>query len=188
MTRAIFLDRDGTINEDTGYVSRPEDLIIYPWAAEAIRLINQAGLKTIIITNQAGIARGFYSEQTLDDIHNRLTSELARQQARIDAIYYCPHHPDVGDNHYRMACQCRKPSPGLLHKAAKEHRVDLEKSWIVGDKASDINLAPRVSAQSSLVLTGYGRETVANRHLYPCEPVIVAENLLEAVKAILTLG
>ncbi|HEX8183177.1 MAG TPA: D-glycero-beta-D-manno-heptose 1,7-bisphosphate 7-phosphatase [Blastocatellia bacterium] len=182
---AIFIDRDGTINKDTGYVSRPDELIIYPYAAEAVRLVNESGLKAIVITNQSGVARGLYTEETLAAIHDRMTRELAREGARIDAIYYCPHHPEIGDEPYRRACECRKPGPGMLRQAAREHGIDLARSYVIGDKASDMNLATGAGAQGVMVLTGYGRETIANRERWYCEPVIIADNLLEAVKLIL---
>lgn len=182
---AVFLDRDGTINEDIGYVSKPEELIIYPWAAEAIRLINRAGLKTIVVTNQSGVARGMYTEETLGEIHRKLITELSREGARIDAVYYCPHHPRIGDARYKMECECRKASPGMLNQAAREHDLDLAQSFVVGDKASDINLATNAGAKGVLVLTGYGAGTLKERDEWPCEPCIVADNLLDAVKQIL---
>ena len=185
---AIFLDRDGTINEDIGYVSSPDDLIIYPYAARAIRLINDAGLKVIIITNQSGVARRLYDEAVLAQIHERLIQELASDGARIDAIYYCPHHPRIGDAEYRRACQCRKPGPGMLHQAAREHDIDLSRSYVVGDKASDMNLATNAGARGALVLTGYGRQTLANRDEWPCAPEVVADDLLDAVTQILDRG
>ena len=184
-TPAIFIDRDGTINEDTGYVSTPDELIIYPWAAEALRLINESGLKAIVITNQSGVARSLYTEDALRAIHTRMAELLEREGARVDAIYYCPHHPEIGDEQYRRACQCRKPQPGMLEQAAREHDIDLSSSYVIGDKASDMNLAANAGARGALVLTGYGSETLANRERWPCEPAIVADNLLEAVKLIL---
>jgi D-glycero-D-manno-heptose 1,7-bisphosphate phosphatase len=184
-SRAVFIDRDGTLNEDIGYVSAPDELVIYPWAAEAVRLINESGLLTVVITNQSGIARGMYSEATLGSIHSRMIEELARKGARIDAVYYCPHHPDVGDARYRTACECRKPRTGMLDRAAREHDVDLARSFVIGDKASDIKLAENAGARAALVLTGYGRETFAHPDHWPCAPEFVAENLLEAVKRIL---
>jgi D-glycero-D-manno-heptose 1,7-bisphosphate phosphatase len=183
--RAVFVDRDGTLNEDIGYVSTAEELVIYPWAAEAVRLINESGLLTVVITNQSGIARGMYSEPILGSIHSRMIEELARKGARIDAVYYCPHHPEAGDARYRAACECRKPRTGMLDKAAREHDVDLARSFVIGDKASDIKLAENAGARAALVLTGYGRETLAHPDRWPCAPEIVAENLLEAVKRIL---
>ncbi|HXG91827.1 MAG TPA: D-glycero-beta-D-manno-heptose 1,7-bisphosphate 7-phosphatase [Blastocatellia bacterium] len=185
LSQAVFIDRDGTINEDIGYVSNADELIIYPWAAEAIRTVNEAGMKAIVITNQSGIARAMYTEEALAEIHARMVEELARDGARIDAIYYCPHHPRIGDERYRALCECRKPLPGMLHRAAREQAIDLARSYVIGDKASDINLAASVGARSALVLTGYGRETFDNRKQWPCEPDIVADNLLEAVKQIL---
>jgi D-glycero-D-manno-heptose 1,7-bisphosphate phosphatase len=182
---AIFIDRDGTINKDIGYVSSPDELIIYPWAAEAVRLINESEFKAIVITNQSGIARQLYTEETLDAIHERLTYELASEHARIDAIYYCPHHPKIGDERYRRVCECRKPNSGMLRQAAREHDIDLARSYVIGDKASDINLATGAGARGVLVLTGYGRETLAGRGRWPCEPAIIADNLLEAVKLVL---
>ena len=184
-SRAVFIDRDGTLNEDIGYVSAPDELVIYPWAAEAVRLINESGLLTVVITNQSGIARGMYSEATLGSIHSRMIEELARKGARIDAVYYCPHHPDVGNARYRTDCECRKPGTGMLDRAAREHGVDLARSFVIGDKASDIKLAENAGARAALVLTGYGRETLAHPDRWPCAPEIVAETLLEAVKRIL---
>jgi histidinol-phosphate phosphatase family protein len=177
-SRAIFIDRDGTLNEDSGYVSTPEQLILYPWAAEAVRLINTAGFKAIVITNQSGVARGMYTEQTLAEMHSQMIEELARQGARIDAIYYCPHHPDE-------TCACRKPRTGMLDAASRDHDIDLARSFVIGDKASDINVAANAGARAALVLSGYGRETIARPDQWPCEPAIVAENVLEAVRRIL---
>jgi D-glycero-D-manno-heptose 1,7-bisphosphate phosphatase len=178
---AIFIDRDGTINEDTGYVSSPDELIVYPWAAEAIRLINESGFMSIVVTNQSGVARGLYTEDTLALIHGRLIDELGRRHARLDAIYYCPHHPRIGDDRYRLDCECRKPRPGMLLRAAREHRIDLTRSFVIGDKLSDIELARGAGASGALVLTGYGGQTLGRGK----GPGIVADNLLEAVKQIL---
>lgn len=183
--RAFFIDRDGTLNEDIGYVSTPDELILYPWAAEAVRLVNDSGFKAIVITNQSGVARGMYNEETLLAIHERMIEELAREGARIDAVYYCPHHPEVGDDHYRQECDCRKPRTGMLDVAAREHDVDLTRSFVIGDKSSDILLAENAGARGALVLTGYGGETLADPERWPCEPALIAENLLEAVRRIL---
>jgi D-glycero-D-manno-heptose 1,7-bisphosphate phosphatase len=183
--RAFFIDRDGTLNEDIGYVSTPDELVLYPWAAEAVRLVNESGFKAIVITNQSGIARGMYSEQTLGAIHERLIAELARDGARIDAVYYCPHHPEIGAADYRKACDCRKPRTGMLDEAASEYNIELTRSFVIGDKSSDILLAENAGAQSALVLTGYGRETLAHPERWPCQPSFVAENLLLAVRQIL---
>jgi D-glycero-D-manno-heptose 1,7-bisphosphate phosphatase len=185
---AIFMDRDGTINEDIGYVTNVEELTIYPWAAEAVRLINESGMKAIVITNQSGVARGLYTEEALRSIHDRMIEELGSEGARVDGVYYCPHHPEIGEQQYCVACGCRKPEPGMLHRAAREHDIDLARSYVIGDKASDINLASNAGARGVLVLTGYGRGTLEGRDRYPCEPEIVADNLLDAVKQILIRG
>jgi D-glycero-D-manno-heptose 1,7-bisphosphate phosphatase len=183
---AIFLDRDGTINEDIGYASHPDELHIYSFAAEAIRLINQAGFKVIVVTNQSGIARGLYDEAMLAAIHEKLTAELARQGARIDAVYYCPHHPRIGNQTYKKECSCRKPQTAMLEQAAREHHINLAESFVIGDKASDINLATNAGAQGVLVMTGYGSSTLANLERLPCYPAIIGEDLLEAVRLILS--
>ena len=187
-TPAIFIDRDGTINVDSGYVSAPDELVIYPYVAEAVRLINESGFKAIVITNQSGIARRMYSEETLGAIHDRMREELARGGAHIDAIYYCPHHPRVGDERYRKTCDCRKPGTGMLVRAAREHGIDLARSYVIGDKASDINLATNAGARGVLVMTGYGRETLASQDRWPCEPAIIADDLLDGVKRILDIS
>ena len=185
--QAVFIDRDGTLNEDIGYVSRPEQLILYPWSAEAVRLINESGLLAVVITNQSGIARGMYTEKTLAEIHSRMIQELDEHGARIDAVYYCPHHPDVGNHRYRLECDCRKPQPGLLKAAARDHDIDLARSFVIGDKASDMKLAEHTGARAALVLTGYGSETLAHPERWPCAPEIVAENVLEAVRRIIEI-
>ena len=182
---AVFIDRDGTINVDVGYISSPDQLELYPWAAKAVRAINQAGFKVIVVTNQSGVARGFYDEQQLELVHARLVQELEREGACVDGIYYCPHHPRIGEAPYRQDCDCRKPLPGLLLRAAREHGVALERSYVIGDKWSDIGLAKNVGAKSALVLTGYGRETLERADSSAVIPDIVADNLLAAVSCIL---
>jgi D-glycero-D-manno-heptose 1,7-bisphosphate phosphatase len=186
-SRAFFIDRDGTLNEDIGYVSRPDELKLFPWAAQSLRLINEAGFKAIVITNQSGIARGLYDERALEAINSRLIEELAAKGARVDGIYFCPHHPYFGVAPYRANCTCRKPQTGLVDAAAHEQNIDLSGSYVIGDKASDINLAKNAGAQSALVLTGYGRETLDHPERWPCEPDFVGENLLDAVKQILDI-
>ena len=173
------------MNEDIGYVSSREELVLFPWAAEAVRLVNKAGWLAVVITNQSGVARGLYTEETLSSIHSDLIEKLAESGARIDAIYYCPHHPSIGNPQYKRICDCRKPQTGMLERAAEDWNIDLTQSFVIGDKASDIKLAENAAAHGALVLTGYGRETLNNRGRWPCAPEIVAENLLEAVKLIL---
>ena len=152
-TTAVFLDRDDTIIRDTGYLSDPNGIDILPGAAEAIRVLNKSGIPAIIITNQSGIARGFFKEETLEAIHKRITTLLAGQGARIDAIYYCPHHPDGIREEYRLACTCRKPQPGLLLRAAQDFGLDLTHCYLVGDKPIDIETIHKVGGKGILVGT-----------------------------------
>lgn len=186
---AVFIDRDGTISDEVGYVNHPSRYKVFPFAAEAIRQINNAGWLAILVTNQAGVARGYFSEDLIHVVHDLLQAELARGQARLDGIYYCPHHPTVGDAPYRQACDCRKPRPGLVTRAAAEHNIDLARSWMIGDRYSDIELARNANLRSAFVLTGYGRgEWDFSRHKWSewrGEPDILAENLLAAVEGIL---
>ena len=185
MNAAVFLDRDGTINEDAGYVSRPEDLKLYPWAAQAVRAINQSGMKAIVVTNQSGVARGLHTEGDLRVVHDKMIAELAQAGAIIDAVYYCPHHPRFGDSRYGIDCDCRKPKPGLVNLAARELAIDLAASFVIGDKLSDLELALNAGAAPALVLTGYGRETLARLEGSRFRPAIIAADLLEAVDEVL---
>ena len=135
---AVFMDRDGTINEEVSYLSRMEQLRIYPQAYEAIRLINAAGMKAVVITNQSGIARGYFTEDFVRSVHNRINELLGAEGARIDGFYVCPHHPIYGNGIYKQRCQCRKPEPGLLLQAADEMNIDLTRSYMIGDMLKDI--------------------------------------------------
>ena len=149
MKRAVFLDRDGTINREVNYLSRLEQFELLSGVAEAIKTLNQAGWLVVVITNQSGIKRGLFTEETLHSIHNRMIQDLVRQDARLDGIYCCLHHPDDG-------CECRKPSPKLVQDAAADLGIDLAESWFVGDKALDIETGRRAGCRTALVLTGYG--------------------------------
>jgi D-glycero-D-manno-heptose 1,7-bisphosphate phosphatase len=187
--RAVFIDRDGTISEEVGYVNHVSRYRVFPFAAEAIRILNHAGWLAILVTNQAGVARGYFDEKMIERVHEVLTSELARDGAKLDAIYYCPHHPSVGEAPYRMDCDCRKPRPGLILKAAREFELDLAECWMVGDRYSDTELARNARVRSAFVLSGYGRgEWEHQRHGWKYEPDLVADNLLEAAKAITGRG
>lgn len=185
--RAVFMDRDGTISEEVGYVNHVSRYRVFPFAAEAVRTLNEAGWLAVLVTNQAGVARGYFREELIGEVHKVLASELERGGARLDAVYYCPHHPSVGEPPYRFDCDCRKPRPGLLLRAAQELNLDLSRCWMVGDRFGDTELARNAGARSALVLTGYGRgEFEHQSHAWPQRPDLVAENLLEAVKKIVT--
>ena len=186
MKRAVFMDRDGTVSDEVGYLNHVSRLKVFPWSAEAIRAVNDAGLLAVLVTNQAGVARGYFPETMIDDVHARLVDELAAEGARLDAIYYCPHHPTAGDPPYRRDCDCRKPRPGMLLRAAAEHDIDLASSFVVGDKYSDVQLAHGVGAAGVLVMTGYGRgEFEYERDAWPRAPEHVADSLVDAVSWII---
>jgi D,D-heptose 1,7-bisphosphate phosphatase len=158
---AVFLDRDGTINEEIGYMDRLEKLRLIPGAAEAIRLINASGMKTVVVTNQSGVARGIFTESFVAEIHARLGKMLRAEGASLDGIYVCPHHPTEGRGDYLRGCECRKPAPGLLLRAAAELHLDPARSYMVGDTLKDILAGARAGAQGILVRTGYGEEAIA---------------------------
>jgi D-glycero-D-manno-heptose 1,7-bisphosphate phosphatase len=158
---AIFLDRDGTINEEAGYLRRMESLRLLPGAAGAIRRINESGLMAVVVTNQSGIARGLFDEAFVDRVHKRLREMLRAEGALIDAFYFCPHHPTEGRGAYLKICDCRKPAPGMLLLAAEELRIDPSRSYMVGDTLKDIAAGAGVGARGVLVRTGYGEESAA---------------------------
>jgi D-glycero-D-manno-heptose 1,7-bisphosphate phosphatase len=182
---AVFIDRDGTLNVDSGYIADPEDLVVYPSAAQAVRLLNENGLKAIVVTNQSTVARGYCSEAMIDAIHAKLRDELNKQGAHLDAIYYCPHHPEIGEKLYRVQCQCRKPRPGMLHQAEREHNIDLSRSYVIGDKTVDIEMARSVGAAAGLVLTGFGNDSIRRLAGKSLQPDFIGEDVLEAVRIIL---
>jgi D-glycero-D-manno-heptose 1,7-bisphosphate phosphatase len=168
---AVFLDRDGTIIQEKGYLSDPEAIELIPGVARAIRLINYLDLRTVVVSNQSGVARGYFPVSVVEEINKRLYVLLGQEGASLDGMYYCPHHPDA-------ACTCRKPEPGMLQLAAEELRVDLPSSYMVGDKADDIGAVHRVGGKGILVLTGYGKGELKAWQGDP--PDFVAQDLLEA--------
>ena len=183
---AVFIDRDGTLTEEVGYVNHPSRLRLLPRSAEAVRRINAAGLAAVVVTNQAGIARGYFSADVLRATNEALVEQLKDAGAHLDGVYVCPHHPTEGAPPYRAVCDCRKPAPGLLQRAASELDLDLAASVMVGDKASDLVPARTVGARAVLVLTGYGRgEWEYRRAELAVQPDHVAGDLLDAVEWVL---
>ncbi|MCX6552031.1 MAG: HAD family hydrolase [Acidobacteria bacterium] len=178
---AAFLDRDGTINEDAGYLDRLERLTIYPFAFDAIRLLRRAGYLVVIITNQAGVAQGLYGEDFVETTAQHLRDLAARADTAIDGHYYCPHSPDAAVARYRVECDCRKPKAGMAWRAAEELDIDLRRSVVIGDRWRDLAVARAVGARGILVKTGYG---ATEMHL-PAPPGVtpdaVCENLIGAV-------
>jgi D-glycero-D-manno-heptose 1,7-bisphosphate phosphatase len=189
MRPAVFIDRDGTLTQEVGYVNHPTRLRLLPRSAEAIRRLNGAGIAAVVVTNQAGLARGYFSENVLQAVNAELVAQLERAGARLDGIYVCPHHPTEGAAPYRMPCDCRKPQPGLLLRAADDLRLDLPHSVMVGDKPSDLEVAHKVGARGILVLTGYGLgEWEFRRDQFLVTPDHVAGDLLDAVDWVLHGG
>lgn len=183
--KAVFLDRDGTLNVDSAYPSRYEEIAVYPESFEAIRKLNRAGLLAVVVTNQSAVGRGLLTEDALNDIHSRLCASFASHDARLDAIYFCPHYALAPDPRYRRECDCRKPGTGLALRAAADLGIDLGSSYIIGDKAEDIIFGMNIRAVPVLVLTGSGRESLTKLQEQGLEPAHVAENILQAADWIL---
>lgn len=185
--RAIVMDRDGTVCDEVGYVNHVSRIRLLPRSAAAIRRAREAGFKTAIVTNQAGVARGYFDEELIHRVHDRVRELLAADGAAVDAIYYCPHHPDAGAPPYRLDCDCRKPRPGMLLRARDELGLDLARSYLVGDSMRDVEAGHRVGATTVLVLTGYGRGELEYRSAgWKTRPDHIAEDLMEAVEWILS--
>ncbi|MEE9219168.1 MAG: D-glycero-beta-D-manno-heptose 1,7-bisphosphate 7-phosphatase [Acidobacteriota bacterium] len=181
-SRAIFLDRDGTVSFEVGYINHVSRLQVMPQSVEAIRCINQAGFRAVVVTNQSGVARGYFEEPLLEKVHDSLRRQLAAGNARVDGIYYCPHHPREGKPPFRQDCTCRKPSIGMLEKAARDLDIQLSGSYMVGDTLVDMRTARNAGLCSVLVLTGYGRgEFEHHAHQWPFQPDHIAEDLRAAV-------
>jgi D-glycero-D-manno-heptose 1,7-bisphosphate phosphatase len=182
--RAVFVDRDGTLIEEVGYLDRVERVELYPWTIDAVRALNRAGFRVVLVSNQSGVARGFFSESVVETVHRHIESLLAAGGAHIDAYYHCPHHPDGKVPEYAVACECRKPKRGLVDRAVQEFGIDPLQSFVVGDRWLDVRLAHEVGAKGVLVRTGYG----ATEELRPPEGTIadaVADNMAGAVSWIL---
>ncbi len=177
MKIAVFLDRDGTLNEEKGdYISKYEDIKIYPFAFEAVRIINSMGFLAIVTTNQAGIAKGILDKKDVEDIHEKMKEEFERNNAKISAFYYCPSHPEYSSEDIN----CRKPLIGMALKAKEEFGVELGKSFVIGDKVEDVMFAKNFGGKGILVLTGYGEKSKEELEKIGIRPDFIAENVLEA--------
>jgi D-glycero-D-manno-heptose 1,7-bisphosphate phosphatase len=179
MKRAVFIDRDGTINIEKEYLFRTEEFEFIPGAPEAIRMLNVAGWLVIVVTNQSGVARGYYTEEDVHLLHRHVAAELEKAGARVDAWLYCPHHPS-GRGSYALPCRCRKPLPGMLLEAAGRFDLDLESSVMIGDKLADIQAGSSAGCRSVLVRTGYGSEEESRLP----EGIQVYDDLPSAVKSL----
>lgn len=180
MNRAIFLDRDGVIVEDLDYTYRIDQLKLIPGSAKAIKLLNENNFLVVIVTNQAGVAKGYFTERDVILFNESMREKLREHDAHIDAIYYCPHYPDAKIEKYKINCNCRKPKPGMLKKAEKKFDIDLIQSFIIGDRLSDIEAGKCVGCKAIMVLTGYGKDEPKNDKIDR-----IAQNLYGAVEHIL---
>ena len=185
MRPAVFLDRDGTMIHDVGYLSRVEDLRWFPWAIDAIQSLNRAGFLVCVTTNQGGVGLGFYEESFVRTVHARMDGQLADAGARVDGWYYCPHHPLAVTDALRVECDCRKPGPGMIRQAQRDFAIDLPSSFVVGDKLADVGLGAGVGATPILVRTGYGEAELQRHNGTVPGAAFVAATLLEAASWIL---
>ena len=179
---AVFFDRDGTLNEDPGYLGDPDSLKLYPDIGKALSdLKKKLNPKLIVISNQSGIARGILTDEMVQSVNNKINTVLAESGVAIDAFYYCPHHPDFSE---KKDCSCRKPSPEMVFKAAKDFNIDLSHSFLVGDSVSDIECGKNAGVKTILIKTGYGEESLSVLQNQNNFPTFVAQNMLEVNKII----
>jgi D-glycero-D-manno-heptose 1,7-bisphosphate phosphatase len=182
-TAAIFLDKDGTLVEDVPYNVDPTRIRLTPGAPEGLRLLHAAGFRLIVISNQSGVARGYFAEEALRAVEARLAELLARADIPLAGFYYCPHHPDGPVAGYAVACDCRKPAPGLIRRAAREHAIDLDRSWLVGDILHDVEAGRRAGVRTILLDNGHETEWLPGPYR---QPHAVAPNLLTAARTIVS--
>jgi histidinol-phosphate phosphatase family protein len=185
--RAVFLDRDGTLIEESGYLDRLDRLIFYPYTVDAVRQLNRAGFLVVVITNQAGVARGIVREEFVQVAHDHISRRLQAGGARVDAFYFCPHHPAGIVESLRVRCDCRKPAPGMLRKAAADLDIDLQQSFCVGDRWHDVDAGYAAGTRTLLVRTGYGASAEGAKREGPA-PDAVVDNLAAAAAWILANG
>jgi D-glycero-D-manno-heptose 1,7-bisphosphate phosphatase len=179
MKRAVFLDRDGTINIEKEYLYQIADFEFIPGVPEAIKVLNQAGIMVVVVTNQSGVARGYYTEDDVENLHRHIARQLERSGAHVDAWLFCPHHP-AGRGSYALPCDCRKPLPGMLKEASRCYDIDLQNSTMIGDKRADIEAGQAAGCRTILVRTGYGAE----EEPYVGPLTTVCDDLLSAVKCV----
>ncbi len=186
MSKAVFLDRDGTINIDKNYIYKMEDFEFIPGAVEALRLLQKEGYKLIIITNQSGIARGYYTEEQYETLNQWMLRELEVAGVFIDGVYYCPHHPGAKVKEYRKECNCRKPGLGLFEDAIREHNIDLSLSYAVGDKLRDVAICQSTPCKGYLVGDKENLEVIKQVKANIINNVKYSKNLLECTEDILS--
>lgn len=181
---AVFLDRDGTLIEEAGYLERLERLVLFPYAVDAVRLLNRAGYAVVVLTNQSGVARGIVRPAFVQEAHDSIAARLAAGGARVDGFYHCPHHPEAALEEFRAVCDCRKPKPGMIGRAVAELGLDPARSFTVGDRWQDIAAGRAAGTRGILVRTGYGRQEEQSPRP-DLEPTPVVDTLIDAVSSIL---
>jgi D-glycero-D-manno-heptose 1,7-bisphosphate phosphatase len=181
---AIFLDRDGTLNVDVGYLHALDDLHLFPWTIDALRLLKRAGYLLVVISNQSGIALGFIDDGFVEQAHATMQHQLQRVGIGLDGLYYCPHHPTAARADLRVDCACRKPRPGMIQQAARDLDIDLTRSWTVGDKWLDVQVGHSAGTRSILVRTGWGAYA-EQRRTADQQVDAVCDNLMHAATTIL---
>lgn len=182
--KAAFLDRDGTMIEDVGYLDRLERLSLFPYTIDAVRLLNASGFKVVVVTSQNGVANGILTEEFLAEAHAHMSKLFAAAGGRVEGYYYCPHSPNAPVERYRTECECRKPKPGMILAAARDHGLDLSRSIVIGDRWRDVEMGLAAGTKAVLVETGYGR-TEATRRPAHVPPIPVTGTLIEAVSLVL---
>ena len=184
---AVFIDRDGTINEQMGYINHISRFSLLPRSAEAIRLLNSKGYLTIVVSNQSGVARGYFPIELVNQVNEHMRNLLKAENANIDGIFFCPHHPHGSVPEYSFSCDCRKPKTGLIEKACKSFDIDLKRSFVIGDTYTDIEMSHRANVNGILVKTGYGLGEI--EHILPnkdIKPTHISMDLFEAVQWIIS--
>jgi len=186
---AVFIDRDGTINEQMGYINHVSRFRILPRVPQAIRMLNRHGFLVLVVSNQSGVARGYYPLDLVKTLHHLMVTRMREKQGNIDGVFFCPHHPAGSVSGFSHDCDCRKPKTGLIEQACKSFEIDLQRSFVVGDMCTDIELAHRAGLKGVLVKTGYGLGEI--EYLLPhktAKPVHIADDLLDAVRWIVRSG
>lgn len=189
MDKAIFLDRDGTINEEMGYINHISRFKMFDFVPPAIRIFNEAGYKVLVTTNQSGLGRGYFDESLLKEIHNFLHKQVEMKKAKIDKIYYCPHHPTEAQGQYKVDCGCRKPKRGMIDLAQTEFNLNIPESYVIGDSYNDVKFGKNVGTKTILLLTGYGLgQYTYQKKNWELMPDMIFQDLLSAAQYITSQG
>jgi len=184
--KAVFLDRDGTLIQERGHIGTIRQVRFIPGAFAALKKLRQSGFKIVIVSNQSGVARGIISQSQVEKVNRHILNVLNLHNIKIDALYYCPHHPQYGNGSYKKKCACRKPAAGMATTAQKKLNLSLRKCYVIGDKLTDVEMAQKIKAKGILVLTGFGREQWSKAENHPGQPDFLAKNILDAASWIVS--